>query len=102
MEIVSRSARKTLNKLIKCSDENNIVDFRIHENLIEQNKLAISELESAGLVSTYRFSKVVIETNGLTFPARYKTKIYEYHLTGFWLPLVVSIISSLLINWILN
>lgn len=102
MEVVSRDARKTLNKLIEKIDSYGYVDYSIYEEFIDKNKLQIIELAKLKFVTIDMTDSVIVEPEGLIFPGKYKTKIYEDQLTGFWLPLAVSVVASIIINLIIG
>lgn len=102
MEIVSRPARKTLYKLIELSREDGLIDYSVHYEFLDKNRVWISELKTQKLVKDWNDQSVSVEYPAYHFKARYMTKIYEYQLTGFWLPLAVSVVSSIIINLIIG
>ena len=94
MEIVSKSARKTLKMLIKYMTTDGYIDYQKYHKMIDENQLSIIELKEIGFIKTDLLQSVMMTDKGLIFPGKYKAKICEGLLNNLWLPVIVAIISS--------
>ena len=96
METVSKQARKLLKSLIKIKNEHDYVIYENHQQLIDSDKLAITELIELSLLKGDHAGNYRITDKGLIFLRQYKTFTHQTQLTSLWFPAVVSIATTLL------
>ena len=102
MEIVSKTARKTLKLLINNMTPDGYIDYQKHQELIDKNELSLVELKEIGFIEIDLLQSVMMTDKGSIFPGRYKAKIFEKLLTNLWLPIIVAIISSIITNLLMS
>jgi hypothetical protein len=104
METVSKQARKLLKSLMKVRNERDYVIYENHQQLIDSDKLAITELVELSFLKGDHAGNYRITNKGLIFLRQYKTFTRQVWLTSFWLPVAVSFITTvitLLVNYLI-
>lgn len=104
METVSKQARKLLKSLMKVRNERDYVIYENHQQLIDSDKLAITELVELSFLKGDHAGNYRITNKGLIFLRQYKTFTRQVWLTSFWLPEGVSFITTvitLLVNYLI-
>ena len=104
METVSKQARKLLKSLMKVRNERDYVIYENHQQLIDSDKLAITELVEPSFLKGDHAGNYRITNKGLIFLRQYKTFTRQVWLTSFWLPVAVSFITTvitLLVNYLI-
>lgn len=104
METVSKQARKLLKSLMKVRNEHDYVIYENHQQLIDSDKLAITELVELSFLKGDHAGNYRITNKGLIFLRQYKTFTRQVWLTSFWLPVAVSFITTvitLLVNYLI-
>lgn len=96
IELVSKPARKLLNKLIKHKDKSHTVLHEENHEITDVDNLWLEELIANRLVWQDNAHNVIITKTGLTYKERRKAYFSDIILTSFWLPILVSIVVSLL------
>lgn len=104
METVSKQSRKLLKSLMKVRNERDYVIYENHQQLIDSDKLAITELVELSFLKGDHAGNYRITNKGLIFLRQYKTFTRQVWLTSFWLPVAVSFITTvitLLVNYLI-
>lgn len=97
IELVSKPARDLLNQLLKIKDDNDSVSGQEYPELVNFDNPWLDELKELKFISIDHVPTAFLTNKGLTYPERRKAYMKEIMLTSFWLPILVSIIVSLLI-----
>lgn len=98
IELVSKPARELLDKLLKHKNEDNCVSGREYPNLVNLDNPWLYELKELKFLSTDQVPNVIFTNKGLTYLERRKAYRKEVMLTSFWIPILVSLIVSLLVS----
>ncbi|HEM3628089.1 TPA: hypothetical protein U1C40_000055 [Streptococcus suis] len=96
IELVSKPSRKLLNKLVKHKDNSHTVLHKENPKITNVDNIWLEELIVNKLVWQDNALNVIITKTGLTYKERRKAYFSDIMLTSFWLPILVSIVVSLL------
>ncbi|MCQ9212260.1 MULTISPECIES: hypothetical protein [unclassified Streptococcus] len=98
IELVSKPARDLLETLLEHKNDENCVSGREYPDLVNLDNPWLYELKELKFISTDHVPNVIFTNKGLTYPERRKAYRKEIMLTSFWLPILVSLVVSLLVS----
>ena len=105
--MLSFSAREFLKRLIKFAEiddvNGRIVRYSQHSDYIDKHFYVLLELIKADeFIISQNNKDIVLLDNALIYPRQSRTRFALLCLKSLWLPLIVSVVSSLIVYYVTN